>query len=112
MAVQSQNFLEFRVLPIPKLLTHLQSVDREIDLEDVQDYAASSDFAGRTAELTWMNQQLFNVLAQKTRGNLFQTVKKMSEDEGCCGAGAWVKLLRAYKGQERKQESETHWASP
>ena len=23
----------------------------------------------------------------------------MSEEEGCCGAGAWVKLLRAYKGK-------------
>ena len=46
-----------------------------------------------------MNQLLFNVLAQKTRGNPFQTVKNMSEEERCCGAGAWVKLLRAYNGK-------------
>ena len=45
-----------------------------------------------------MNRQLFNVLAQKTRGNPFQTVKNISEGEGCCGARAWVKLLGAYKG--------------
>ena len=43
-----------------------------------------------------MNGQLFNVLAQKTRGNLFQTVKNMSEEELCYGAGAWVQLLRSY----------------
>ena len=24
----------------------------------------------------------------------------MSEEERCCGAGAWVKLLRAYKGKK------------
>ena len=46
-----------------------------------------------------MNQQLYNVLAQKTKGSPFQTVKNMSEEEGCCGAGAWVKLLRAYNGK-------------
>ena len=47
----------------------------KIDLEDVQDYATSDDFLGLPADVTWMNGQLFNVLAQKTRGNLFQTVK-------------------------------------
>ena len=46
-----------------------------------------------------MNGQLFNVLAQKTRGNLFQTVKNMSEEELRYGAGAWVKFLRAYKSK-------------
>ena len=47
-----------------------------------------------------MNQQLFNVFAQKTRGNPWQTVKNMSEEEGCGGAGALGQtLLRAYKGK-------------
>ena len=27
----------------------------------------------------------------------------MSEEEGCCGAGAWVKLLRAYKGKNARR---------
>ena len=76
----------------------------KIQLEDVQDYATSDDFPGLPTDVTWMNEQLFNVL---TRG-----VKNMSEKEGCYGAGAWVKLLRAYKRQERMQESETHQASP
>ena len=44
-------------------------------MEDVQDYATSEDFPGQTADVTWMNQQLFNVLAQNTRGTPFQTVK-------------------------------------
>ena len=76
----------------------LESSDREIDTEDIQG-ATSEDFLGRPADVTRMNQQLFNVLAQKTRGNPFQTVKNMSEEEGCCGAGVWVKLLRAYNGK-------------
>ena len=71
----------------------------KIDLEDVQDYATSDHFLGLPADVTWMNRQRFNVLAQKTREMLFQTVKSMSEEEGCCGAGAWVKLFRAYKGK-------------
>ena len=50
-----------------------------------------------------MNQQLFNVLAQKTAGNPFQTVRNMLEEEGCCGAGAWVKLLRAYKDKNARR---------
>ena len=47
-----------------------------------------------------MNQQLFNVFAQKTRGNPLQTVKNMSEEERCGGAGALGQtLLRAHKGK-------------
>ena len=75
------------------------SLNREIDLGDVQDYATSEDFPGWPTDVTWMNPQLFNVLAQKTGGNPFQAAKNMSEEEGWCGAGAWVKLLRAYKGK-------------
>ena len=71
------------MLPIRKIPYVLGNLDREIDEEDVQDYAASPDFS----------QQLFNVLAQKTRGHPFQTVKSMSEEEEVCGAGAGVKTL-------------------
>ena len=35
--------------------------------------------------------------AQRTRGNPFHSAKNMSQEEGCCGAGARVKLLRAHK---------------
>ena len=52
-----------------------------------------------TSKAIRQNQQLFNIMAQKTRGNPFQTVKNMADEEGCSGAGAWVKLLRAYKGK-------------
>ena len=38
----------------------------------------------------------------------FQTVKNMADDEGFGGAGAWVKLLRAYMHKERQQESASH----
>ena len=52
-----------------------KSEDREIDMKDFQEYEASPVFPGRTADVTWMNQQLFNVLAQKTRGTPFQCVE-------------------------------------
>ena len=84
---------------LSRFSSFLESVDWESDMQDVQDCATSEDFSGPPADVPWMNQQLFNVLAQKTRGNPFQTVKNMSEEEGCYGAGAWVKLLRAYKGK-------------
>ena len=45
-----------------------------------------------------MNQQLFHVLAQ-TEGDPFQTVKSMAEEVEYCGAGAWIKLLRAHRGK-------------
>ena len=55
-----------------------------------------------------MNRQFLNILAQKTKENRFQTVKNMADDEGCGGAGAWVKLLRAYMHKERQQGSASH----
>ena len=53
-------------------MSHRYAVEGKIDLEDVQDYATSErlSLAG-LSDVTWMNQQLFNVLAQKTRGNSF-----------------------------------------
>ena len=81
-----------------KFFTYLEGLDREVDEEDVREYGEGRDFEGNTADVVWMNQQLFNILAQKTKGNPFQTVKNMAVYEGCSGAGAWVKLLRAYKG--------------
>ena len=68
-------FLNSECSLITRSLTFLESSDREIDVEDVQDYATSEDFPGQTAVVTWMNQQLFNVLAQNTRGTPLQTVK-------------------------------------
>ena len=56
---------------LARYLTFLENLDREIALENVQDYGASPDFLSKTANLTWMNLQLFNVLAQNTRGNPF-----------------------------------------
>ena len=82
-----------------KFFTYLEGLDREVDEEDVREFGEGRDFEGNTADVVWMNQQLFNILAQKTKGNPFQTVKNMADDEGCSGAGAWVKLLRAYKGK-------------
>ena len=53
---------------------------------------------GQSAEIGWMNQQLIHVLTQ-TEGDPFQTVKNMAEEVEYCGAGAWIKLLRAYRGK-------------
>ena len=48
---------------------------------------------------TWMNKQLFNVLTQKTvRTPLPDGEEYVTRRRVCC-AGAWVKLLRAYKGK-------------
>ena len=77
-------FLNFEYSLIPRFVTFLESLDREIDVEDVQDYATTEDFPGRPADVTWMSQQLFNVLAQKTSGDPFQTVKNTSEEKVCC----------------------------
>ena len=46
-----------------------------------------------------MNQHLFNALTPEVKRKPVQTVKNMSEEEGGCGAGAWVKLLRTCKGK-------------
>ena len=70
--------------------------------QDIQG-ETSEDFLGQPADVTRMKEQLFNVLAQKTRGIPFQTVKNMSEEERCCSAGAWVKLLRAYNGKNQSR---------
>ena len=56
-----------------RFFTFLESLDQEVDLEDVQEYATSEEFVGRPADVTWIKQQLFNILAQQTRGNPFQT---------------------------------------
>ena len=97
----AQILLGRRVAAVFRFLggSFLESVDWESDMQDVQDCATSEDFSGPPADVPWMNQQLFNVLASKIRGNLFQTVKNMSEEQECYNAGAWVKLLRAYKGK-------------
>ena len=74
-------------------------MDCEIDLEGVQHYATLEDFPDPPADVIWMNWQLFNVLAQKLRGNPFQTENSVSKQQGCCGAGVGVKPLCAYKGK-------------
>ena len=48
-------------------LSVFDSVDCEIDLEDVQHYATLEDFLDPPADVIWMNRQFFNVLAQKFR---------------------------------------------
>ena len=60
-------------------------MDCEIDLEDVQRYATLEDFPDTPADVIWMNRQLFNVLAQKLRGNPFQ-----AENSGQSKMGAAV----------------------
>ena len=92
-------FLNSECSLFAKFFTYLEGLDREVDEEDVREYGEGRDFEGNMAEVVWMNQQLFNILAQNTRRNPFQTVKNMADEEGCSGAGAWVKLLRAYKGK-------------
>ena len=52
-------FLNSECSLFARFLPCLESVDREIDLEDIQDYATSDDFPGLPADVTWMNQQLF-----------------------------------------------------
>ena len=44
--------------------SHRYAVEVKIDLEDVQDCATSDDFLGLPDDVTWMNWQRFNVLAQ------------------------------------------------
>ena len=68
-------------------------------MEDIKGYATSEDVSGRPADLPGRTSSSSNVLARTTRGTQFQTLKIMREEEGCCGAGAWVKLLRACKGK-------------
>ena len=94
-STRSEIYLNSECALFAKFFTYLKGLDREVDEEDVR----KRDFEGNTADVVWMNQQLFNILAQKTKGNPFQTLKNMADDEGCSGAGAWVKLLRAYKGK-------------
>ena len=65
-----------------RFLAFLERLDHEIDSEDVEDYATSEDFPGRTADVTWMNRQLFNVLAQKTRRNPSRQGKTCQRKKG------------------------------
>ena len=67
-------FLNSECSLFARFLTFFESVDRENNMEDVQNYASSEDFPGWPVDVTRMCRQLFNVLAQKTRGNSFQTV--------------------------------------
>ena len=46
---------------------------------------SQSDVTNQSGEIGWMNQQLFSVSAQKTKGNPFQTVKNVAEDVVYCG---------------------------
>ena len=60
-------FMNYECSLFARFLTFLESLDREIDLEDVQDHATAEHFAGWPADVTWMNRQLFNDLAQKLK---------------------------------------------
>ena len=60
-------FMNYECSLLARFLTFLESLDREIDLEDVQDYATAEHFAGRPADVTWMHRLLFNDLAQKLK---------------------------------------------
>ena len=45
-------FMNYGCSLLAIFLTFLESLDREIDLEDVQDYATTEHFAGRPADVT------------------------------------------------------------
>ena len=52
---------------LSRFSSFLESVDWESDMQDVQDCATSEDFSCPPADVPRTNQQLFNVLAWKTR---------------------------------------------
>ena len=97
--MEGHIFLNSECPLFAKFFTYFEGLDREVDEEDFRENEEARDFGGNTADVVWMNQQLYHILAQKTKENPFQTAKNMADDEGCSGAGAWVKLLRGDKGK-------------
>ena len=68
-------------------------------MEDIKGYATPEDSPGRPADLPGRTSSSSMSWHKRQEEPPFQTVKNLSEEEGCCGVGAWVKLLRAYKGK-------------
>ena len=88
-------------------LTYLENLDREINEEDVQDYGASPDFLGKTADVTWMNPQLFNVMAQKTRGNPLPDGEDHVRGRRVLRCSSLGQIAACIQAQECKQESQS-----
>ena len=97
-------FLHSECSLFAKFLLFLESLDRETDLDDFQDFATSEDSHGWPADVTWMNRQVFNVLAQKTRGKPFQTVETCQGKMvlRCWSVGQTSACLQ---GQERRTQA-------
>ena len=93
-------------------LATLESLDREIEMEDVQDYATSEDFPGRTADVTWMKPAALLYLGSEDKRNPLPDGEKHVRGRRVLRCWSSGQTHACLQGQECKQESETDRATP
>lgn len=91
-----RNWLESEDKDFGQFLKEIEAEDDEIDNEWVQKYDAID---AEKAKVSWMNQQLYHILAQKTSNSPLQTVKNLGDEMPCRGAAAWSNIVKVGRGR-------------
>jgi hypothetical protein len=94
--LKMRNWLESEDKDFVIILKDIEDEDDDINNEWMDNYAPGSMDGDK---VTWMNQQLYHILAQKTTNSPLQTIKNLGDEAKYRGAAAWSKIVRTGKGR-------------
>jgi len=97
-AFKMRNFMEDKHIDFPKFLKLIEeNVDDETDADEVKILMKQ----WQVKDMDWLDEQLYQVLAQKTGGSHSDTVQNLQEFVGTRGIMAWQRVRLYARGQNQ-----------